>query len=97
MSLVQVTQISKGRTAQWKPNQMSQVDDPCAIVPYKTIQLHKNTALCGDVMHVSTLPFLITVSRKVKLLIDKWLVNIAEEKMLVSLKKYIPIYDRSGV
>ena len=42
------------------------------------------------------LPFMVTVSRRVKTLTFKWLVKMKTPKMLQSIHKYTPLYNRSS-
>ena len=72
----------KGRTTKSPSNQVTQVDSTRAVVPYKLIKANKNITLCGHIMHVNKMPFVITVARQVKMLIAEWLVNMTTPMML---------------
>ena len=86
----------KGRTTQSPSNIVTHSENQRAVVPYNLIKHHKDITLCGDVMYIDKMPFLITVARKVKMLTAEWLPNMKTNMLLKSLKKCVPLYGRSG-
>ena len=51
--------------------------------------------MCTDVIYVCSMPFLITISRKVKMLTAEWLAKLTIAKMRESIKKVTSIYSKN--
>ena len=83
----------KGRTTRKNP-------DPVKMwgkyeqIPRKIKKRNQKVSLCGDIMFVSSLPFIITVSRKIKLLTAEFLVTQKEKDIFASIKKPLNSYKR---
>ena len=65
-------------------------------VPPLILTAHKNVELCADVCFVNNLPFLVTISRAIKLRTIDMISSTSNKSILTSLRQVFQIYESRG-
>jgi hypothetical protein len=83
----------QGKTPWRKPRQIH-VDH--TNIPRSIMQHYRDVTLCVDVMKVNTLPFIMSISKHIKLGSGGWLRNMKNETILAHFKAMIGAYSIRG-
>jgi hypothetical protein len=65
-------------------------------IPKAILDLNKDVTMAADVMFVNRLPFVTTISRKIKFTTIEYVTNISEPNLIKSLLKIISLLRASG-
>jgi hypothetical protein len=65
-------------------------------IPPEIISMNKNVTLSADIMFVNGLPFMISVSRKIKMTTSEHVPNGREASLAKSLKRSFNLYTAQG-
>ena len=83
----------KGGTVRQNPER---VDPVYTAIPRDFYELHRFVTLTADVMFVNGIPFLVTLSRKIKMLTAEYLPSRTAKQLSSSLTKIVKVYARGG-
>ena len=83
----------RGKSTREKPER---VDTSETVVPRYFYGLHKYVTLTADVMFVNGVPFLLTLSRKIRLFTSEYLPSQTAAQLSSSLDKVVKLYARGG-
>lgn len=75
---------------------LSAVKSELTPLPAHVVERNKYVWLAGDVMFIDGLPFVVTVSRRIKFITAHYLPTRTSEHLAASLKETIGIYHRGG-
>ena len=84
----------RGKTVRRAP---ARVQTDYIEVPRDFLLLVKNVTLLADVMFVNKVPFLITVSRKIKFITVEFLSSRTAKQLSKKLKRILRLYGRAGL
>ena len=84
----------RGKTT-WTPPEHVTTD--YVQIPRDFIKLHKYVALVADVMFVNNIPFLITMSRKIKFITVEHIPTRTAKQLSKGLKRVMRLYSRAGM
>ena len=79
----------KGGTVRQNPER---VDPVYTAIPRDFYELHRFETLTADVMFVNGIPFLVTLSRKIKMLTAEYLPSRTAKQLSSSLTKIVKVY-----
>ena len=65
-------------------------------MPHKILRAHKNITIAIDIMFICSLPFVISVSRRVKLITGEWVPTMTKKQLVASLHKTVGLYWKGG-
>ena len=83
----------KGKSVRTKP--VPVVTDYVS-VPKALMKKHRNVELCADIMFIQGLPFLTTISKKIKYRTIEWLKDRSKESLLAAFDTVFQIYNKAG-
>ena len=83
----------KGGTVRQNPER---VDPVYTAIPSDFFELHRFVTLTADVMFLNGIPFLVTLSRKIKILTAEYLPSCTAKQLSSSLIKIVKVYAQGG-
>jgi hypothetical protein len=83
----------RGKTTRMKPDR---VRVEYVEIPRDFVELHKHVTLVADVMFVTGLPFLVTSSRGISLVMIEYLPLQTVNRLLHTLDRVVQIYSKAG-
>jgi hypothetical protein len=83
----------KGKTLRITP---PPVMKDCAKIPKEIMSLNRNFTLAIDIMFINGLPFMVSISRKIKFTTVKYLLGRKQINLVKSIRKIINLYRKRG-
>ena len=83
----------KGKTTREKP---APIVSDFIEIPHELIEAQRNVTLCIDTMKINSLPFLVTVSRKILYRTAEWVTSHKVPVYRSALKDVFCIYNQVG-
>ena len=80
----------------WVRSKSTKVRPGYVSIPQELLNLHKYITLAADVMFVCGLPFLITLSRKIRFVTVQYVPHRSASELSDALKNVISVYSRAG-
>ena len=88
--------LSRIRGGAKRDTNVKRVKDQSISIPRELYKMHKRVTITADVMFVSGVPFLVTLSRKINFRTTQFLPKRTARTLADSLAKVIMLYTRGG-